>query len=306
MSLSGVASDFFKTAYKSVQSKISQLKAAFVQHNAEPEPCNWPQMAKLSIDDQPHSDCIRTIKSYDKAIFLFADMEKFSERSKRMNPQELTELLNAIYSRFMQIVNKYGHPYGIEVVKLAGDCIMLSACEAGAQYTLEAQANAMVNVGWHMMQFLTEFNLNRGNDPVRFRFGINVGPATKVQITIMGRANLPHTSTDWFGEGVNLSARMESSGLPMQIHLSENLHPLVAGNYACSPCEHVVESYGKPHTFFVAYPLKRKVKKESLNALLKRQSSEVLLARTVDLPIKVGTSTSSPTSAPILRRNPNF
>jgi class 3 adenylate cyclase len=303
MSLTGATSDLISSALNFVQAKFYEWKISIdmrrqasearrailiqerqpifqIEANSEPryddiesEEVLSEAMGRLALEHGPRPQCIEVLKTFKEPIFLFADMESYSLRTKKMKTEDLARLLNTIYTEFERIVHEQGRSCGIEVVKVTGDCIMLSAHSRPAALSLSDQAKAMVKVGWALMSFIIEFNKARSDDPVNFRFGINVGPAAKVLITHTGSDDLPKRTIDWLGEGVNFAARMESSSLPNQIQLSEKMHLLVSDEFHCSKCKHEVKSYGKTETFFIVHPLKRRQSKEDIDRSEKRASS---------------------------------
>lgn len=183
----------------------------------------------------------------DNAIFLFADMVGFTERTDRLSPKQITNLLNDIYSGFYEIISKF-KAEEINVVKLMGDCIIL--CGSSDNKTIrKKQPRAMIEVGLAMLQFLLNFNKLRIDDPIDFRIGIHVGPAIKIRLKHPEGA----ISFDWIGKGINYASRMESSGLPGQLQISSEMYELVKSDFNCSKATHRIKTYGEQDTFFVVH-----------------------------------------------------
>jgi class 3 adenylate cyclase len=63
--------------------------------------------------------------------------------------------------------------------------------------------------------------------PLRLRIGINSGP---VVAGIIGSHKFAY---DLWGDAVNTASRMESSGAPGQIQITEATYELVKGRFAC-------------------------------------------------------------------------
>ncbi len=188
---------------------------------------------------------MQCLEEHDKVIFLFGDMLGYSEFCKLHTPGDIVKKLNPIFSEFAKIISDTGAKHKIELVKLTADCIMVAAC-SDDESLQRRQAIAMIDIALALSNYLMNLNKEKGQSPLHFRFGINIGPAAKV------RCDYPQGQfLDWIGEGVNLAARMEASGLPNQIQISQNLYNLVEENYECAPCQHQVKSYDRPVTYFV-------------------------------------------------------
>jgi class 3 adenylate cyclase len=238
------------------------------------------------------NQCMQMLETHENAVFLFADMQGFTLRSQEMLPAALTQLLNEIYSDFLAIIESVGASSGIETVKFTGDCIMLAA--SSLDDTIRAQqVKAMVNVGWQLAQHISRLNEDRREDPINFRFGINVGPASKIRMCF-NNGQGECIQYDWIGEGVNKAARMESSSLPNQIQITANVFEFIREDFECSECVHVVKSYEKPTTFFITCP---KVRASSS----KKAGPEHLiedLALTLASPLRKRQSISLPSLSP--------
>ncbi len=214
----------------------------------------------LSIEEKL-PDALKTKECFDKAIFLFADMQGFSKLSQEISQSALDDLLNTIYSVFFKIIEAIGAPYGIGIVKLSGDCIMLSACSQDEEKRKE-QAIAMGHVALYMSNFLSEFNRN-SEIKANFRIGINIGPATKVDIKFKRVDGTYQITEDWYGEGVNKASRMESSGLSGQIQITPEVYAEIKDIFVCStPCERNIKSYGGTQTLFILHTKKTELEAE--------------------------------------------
>ncbi|MGD9592927.1 MAG: adenylate/guanylate cyclase domain-containing protein [Candidatus Berkiella sp.] len=199
-------------------------------------------------------------KVYKNAIFLFADMQGYTERSKQLSPLDIIKLLNPIYDKFYEFAQKEKR-FGVEVIKLTGDCIMLSACNANTKASTVEQAKAMLRVALCVSHSLMELNDKSDTAPIYFRFGLHVGKAARVKCTLPSG----QVTIDWLGHDVNLAARLETSSLPNQIQMSEQFHNLVKGSCQSAPCTHEVKDFSQLHTYFAETSPRKSAKYTPLN-----------------------------------------
>ena len=138
---------------------------------------------------------------------LFADLCGFTKLSRKTSPADLVSMLNEIFTTFDDIVKNHG----VEKIKTIGDCYMLVG---GLPNPRDDHAHAVADTALEMVQALERINKNRDID-LAMRIDIHSGP---VVAGVIGKIKFTY---DIWGDTVNVASRMESSGLPGKIHISE-------------------------------------------------------------------------------------
>lgn len=177
-------------------------------------------------------------ESFSGASVLFADIADFTPMSQCMNPAELVQLLDSLFSRIDVLVQKHG----LEKIKTIGDAYMVAA---GIPVRRDDHAEAIVAFAFELKDTLAEFNYETGNN-LRLRIGINSGPVTA---GVIGKLRFLY---DLWGDSVNTASRMESHGIPNEIHITEETRRLLAGNYAFEERGEIdVKGKGMMRTYFL-------------------------------------------------------
>jgi len=146
-------------------------------------------------------------ESFAEVSVLFADIVGFTALSARVAPAELVVMLNEIFSRFDALADRHG----LEKIKTIGDAYMVVA---GAPVARPDHAEALAAMGLDMVAALDDFNAAHGTS-LAMRVGINTGPV------VAGVIGTRKFSYDLWGDAVNTASRMESSGVPGRVQVSE-------------------------------------------------------------------------------------
>ena len=180
----------------------------------------------------------RCADSHANVTVMFSDLVGFTRMSQGMNPTQLVEMLHELFSSFDQLVDEAG----LEKIKTIGDCYMLVG---GLPDPRPDHAEAVTDVAIKMVSTLERLDRIYNCD-LQIRLGIHTGPV------VAGVIGTHKFTYDIWGSTVNEASRMESSGQPGRIHVSEATAGLLADNF---DLEHrgMVEtkSLGLLSTYFV-------------------------------------------------------
>jgi class 3 adenylate cyclase len=156
-----------------------------------------------------------------KLSIFFSDIKDFTATTERLQPEEITSLLNEYFTAMSQIAGQHGGT----IDKFIGDAILIFFGDPETKGPAE-DARTCLAMAVDMQRRVAELNVqwrNRGIEvPVRVRMGINTGYCNvgnfgsddRMDYTIIG------------GEA-NLAARLESIAEPGQIILSYETYALV-------------------------------------------------------------------------------
>jgi class 3 adenylate cyclase/predicted negative regulator of RcsB-dependent stress response len=164
-----------------------------------------------------------TPRYFEKVSVLFTDFSGFTLIADALSPQEVVSELNACFIAFDGIIEKYN----LEKIKTIGDSYM---CAGGIPTENDVHPENMVRAGLEIRDWMKNFNEKRIslNLPVwELRIGIHVGP---VVAGVVGRKKYAY---DIWGSTVNIASRMESSGVPGMVNISEAVYELVKDKFYC-------------------------------------------------------------------------
>ncbi|MGL5062226.1 MAG: adenylate/guanylate cyclase domain-containing protein, partial [Microcoleus sp.] len=149
-----------------------------------------------------------TIAEYfPEATVLFADIVGFTPLSAQMNPIELVELLNQIFSGFDLLCERHG----LEKIKTIGDAYMVVG---GLPEPRADHAEAIAEMALDMQAEIARFN-TENQKYFSIRVGIHSGPV------VAGVIGIKKFIYDLWGDTVNIASRMESHGISWRIQASE-------------------------------------------------------------------------------------
>jgi adenylate cyclase len=149
-------------------------------------------------------------ESFDDVTILFADIVGFTPLSARLPPIEMVNLLNQIFSRFDQLAQQYG----LEKIKTIGDAYMVVG---GLPVPSDNHIEAIAYMALDMQQAIHCFQAEQG-ESFQIRIGINIGSV------VAGVIGINKFIYDLWGDAVNVASRMESSGIPGRIQVTQQMY----------------------------------------------------------------------------------
>ncbi len=147
---------------------------------------------------------------FDEATILFADIVNFTQLSSGMQPTELVDLLNEIFSAFDHLAERHH----LEKIKTIGDAYMVVG---GLPNALPDHTRAIAEMALDMQAAIAQFH-RADQAPFSLRIGIDSGPV------VAGVIGLKKFSYDLWGDAVNVASRMESQGQPDRIQVTQSVY----------------------------------------------------------------------------------
>lgn len=140
-------------------------------------------------------------QQYPRMAVLFVDIVGFTALSAHKTPEQVVDILNAVFSEFDALVARHG----AEKIKTIGDAYMVVGKGALAP---------IAELALDMVQAVATYS-QRSGLVLQTRSGIDVGPAVA---GVIGRSCLHY---DVWGDAVNTASRMESTGASTKVQVSE-------------------------------------------------------------------------------------
>ena len=175
---------------------------------------------------------------YEDVTVCFTDMVGFTEQSVRLEPKQLIDELNTIFTAFDNIVEKNK----CERIKTIGDSYLAVCGLPGANVH---HAENIIRSAVEMIQFLEKKNLESEIE-WQMRVGIHSGNV------IAGVVGIKKYIYDVFGDTINTASRLESASEPMKINVSDSTYSLVKDKLKFEPRGEIdVKGKGRINMYFI-------------------------------------------------------
>jgi len=163
---------------------------------------------------------------YDSASVIFLDIANFTKMSDSIPPGHVVHLLEQIFSTLDVVVERHG----VTKIKTIGDSYM---AVAGLPEPLEDHAQRAASCALDMLATLNDLQISVPSEmgetswvnsvgEIKVRIGVHCGPVTA---GVLGTKRLQY---DVWGDTVNIASRMESTGEPGMVQISEAFADIIA------------------------------------------------------------------------------
>ena len=161
---------------------------------------------------------------YESVTVMFTDFKDFTKIAEQVSPEELINVLDECFRLFDAIVIKYG----LEKIKTIGDAYM---CAGGLPTPNNTHPTDAVRAALEMQNGLGLLMTKKaaaGKPVFEMRIGIHTGPV------VAGVVGSHKFAYDIWGDTVNTAARLEESGEPGKVNISETTYRYVRDVFDCT------------------------------------------------------------------------
>jgi adenylate cyclase len=157
---------------------------------------------------------------FEDVTIVFTDFVGFTRSTEDLSADELVSVLHEYFTGMDRITARYG----LEKLKTIGDSYM---CAGGLPLRNPAHPVDAVLAAFEILEFVSEMKASGRGAAWSIRTGLHTGPV------IAGVVGIRKFAFDIWGESVNVASRMESSGVPDRINVSERTYSRVKDFFTC-------------------------------------------------------------------------
>jgi class 3 adenylate cyclase len=196
---------------------------------------------------------------FSNITIMFVHIVGLSSLQQDLELKELFKLVNQIFCKYDDLTDIYR----IEKIKTIGSSYMLASglenFNMDGREILKGQNKKMIDIAIEMLQYIQDFtedSKRKSRNNVLFdlssvpnlniRVGIHMGP---IVAGVIGKKKFTY---DVWGDVVNVASRMESTGIPGQIQVTEKVYEIMKDDYKFEERGEIeVKGKGKMKTYFM-------------------------------------------------------
>ena len=157
---------------------------------------------------------------------MFVDIVNFTRVAEGLSPQQVFSMLNAIFSSFDELAEKFG----LEKIKTIGDAYMVAG---GLNDECTDYTQTLVDMALEMRDLLQrDFQVNKMR--LEVRIGIGTGP---VVAGVVGKKKFIY---DLWGDTVNIASRITSEGVPGLVQVDETTYRRLQADFDFQEAQEIV------------------------------------------------------------------
>jgi class 3 adenylate cyclase len=214
-------------AHLELRRKLIELRSArrFLEEEKTKSEDLLLSILPVSIAEELKAEGEVQPRYHDSVTIMFTDFQGFTRLAAKAEPRTLINDLHQYFSAFDEIIGRHD----LEKLKTIGDAYM---CVGGLPEENGAHPVDACLAALEIRDFMDRVNAQRTKmrmEPWELRIGIHTG---SVMAGVVGRKKFTY---DIWGDAVNIAARMEQSGEPGRIILSDTTYNLVKHRFDCDP-----------------------------------------------------------------------
>lgn len=201
-----------------------------------------------------------------QATVMFADISGFTAMSEKLDPEEVTEIMNDCFAMVERVILDHGG----QVDKYIGDAVMALF---GAQQVVENAARHGVHASLEIRSGLEHFNRERALPvPLQVHIGLNTGLVVAGEVG--GKVKRDFTV---MGDTVNLAARLEDASEKGQIFVGPTTYAVTRDDFDYRPTKRLeLKGKSEPVQAYEVVGIREKAEMPRLGAATRRISSEIV------------------------------
>ncbi|MGI9382194.1 MAG: adenylate/guanylate cyclase domain-containing protein [Methyloligellaceae bacterium] len=177
-----------------------------------------PEPVAQRLKERPGT---RIADSVSQASVMFTDLSGFTPLAKKLGVEQTLDILDDIFTQFDTLATKHG----VEKIKTIGDGYM-AVC--GVVEPAEDHGTRLARLALDLPPTVDALS-KRHNMDLQIRIGLASGP---VMAGVIGADKFFY---DVWGETVNLASRLESHGLPGEVHVSKEVRQALRQRFHFEP-----------------------------------------------------------------------
>jgi class 3 adenylate cyclase len=203
------------------QRKAEELQAAFVEIQEQRAKTEQLLLNILpaSVAEELQANGMVQPMYFEDVTIVFADFVGFTLSTEQLPADDLVGILHTYFTSFDNIVRRYG----LEKLKTIGDCYMFVG---GLPVRTPSHPVDAVLAAFDIVRATREL-ATQGPVDWQVRIGVHTGPV------VAGVVGIHKFAFDIWGDAVNFSSRMESSGAPGRVNISAGTYLRVKDFFAC-------------------------------------------------------------------------